>query len=735
MEILAPVGNGDNLIAAVQAGAQAVYLGGDLFSARAYAGNFTDRELEEALSYVHGYGRKLYLTVNTLLKDSEIAGAVDFVRRAWNMGVDAVIFQDPGLFYLVRELYPEVELHASTQLSIHNRPMAQYFTDKGAKRLILARELSLEEIEGLKGINDLEVFVQGALCISYSGNCLMSSLIGGRSGNRGRCAQPCRLDYSLYREDEFLKKGSLISPRELSLASEVDRLREAGVMSLKIEGRMRSPDYTYEAVSTYKRALEGKNFSTKALELSFSRQGFTQAYLYKKGGDHLISDFSGKSGIDLGRVNKGKILLETELRRLDGLASNRGGFRVEKILLEGREVERASAGMEVLVLPKKYREGDQLRKTLDFSAKERIGKILKEPFGVKEGVPVDFSFKVGEAMELGGLRGAIVEEARTAPLSKERVQESLIKSDGPLVLEPSFIDFEEGFVPIREINALRRAYLDRLLEKRRVSRNLEKLELPPVYDRKLEAKKYVIVRKKEHLKLDFRGMELVVDPFFKDPGSLNFGDLEELDSYYLRVPGIVKENIQELAKKILSLRGLRGVLTSNQGMIELLKEKTTLLGDYKLNIMNSYGPSLYKELQGFMVSEELNKKELSQLKVKDQALVYVYGPQEMMVLEYCPLRDGDPCSEPCRRDNFSLRDRKDYKLALGHDIYCRTRIYNGPVKNLLEDIKEIRELGFSSFVMELLEEEFPQELVDSFLEEVGFEVELATRGHYNRGVE
>lgn len=735
MEILAPVGNRDNLVAAIQAGADAVYLGGDMFSARAFAGNFDKDQLQWAIDYVHGYGGRLYLTINTLLKDSEISEALDYVRWAWEAGVDAVIFQDPGFFYLVKKLYPEIELHASTQLSVHNRPMAQYFKERGAQRLILARELSLEEIKAIQGVLDLEVFVQGALCICYSGQCLMSSLIGGRSGNRGRCAQPCRLEYSLYKNDDLIRKGRLISPRDLSLLDELQPLKEAGVMSLKIEGRMRSPDYVYEAVTAYRRRLQGLAYDARPLELSFSRQGFTQGYLYEKGGRDLISEVSGKSGIELGRIEGGKIKLQTDLRRLDGLATPRGGFKVDHILYKGQKVQEAKEGQTVELLPRRYQEGDLIRKTLDTSAQEKIKEVLRDDYGRKIEVEVDFSFKLGQPMKLGHLEGRVVDQARTAPLSRERILESLRKSVGPLVLKVNITDFEEGFVPIGALNELRRNYLDYLLEQTRIRREIEKKELPEVSSKKLEAAKYVIIRKKDQLDLDFKDMELVVDPFFKDPGSIDFGDLKELRDYYIRVPGIVKENLEGLAQMIEGLEGLKGVLTSNQGLYQLLAGKVRLLGDYKLNIMNSYGASLYEELDGFILSEELNSSEMDKFRTKDLALVYLYGPQEMMVMEYCPLRDGHPCSEPCRLDEYSLKDRKDYKLLLGHDIYCRSRIYNGPKKNLLEDIDEIKDMGYTSFIIELMDEDQPQEVLDAFYAGQALDLELTTRGHYNRGVE
>lgn len=735
MEILAPVGKKENLIAALQAGADAVYLGGEIFSARAYAGNFSDEELEEALQYVHGYGAKLYLTVNTLLKDSELAPAVDFVRRAWNMGVDAIIFQDPGLLYLVHHLYPQIELHCSTQLSIHNRPMADYFKRKGARRLILARELSLEEIGKMRGVLDMEVFVQGALCICYSGHCLMSSLIGGRSGNRGRCAQPCRLEYRLFEGDQFIKKGTLISPRELSLLEELPALENAGVMSLKIEGRMRSPEYVYEAVRAYRRALDEQIIEDTALKMSFSRQGFTRAYLYKKGGEDLISSFAGKSGIELGEIHQGSLKLVAGVRRLDGVATPRGGFRIERILVDGKEVEEAFTGQRVKLYPASYKEGDLIRKTLDSGASKRIKEILSDPYQRKLPLDVPFFFKVGEPMRLAHLEGEVVAPAKTAPLSRQRIEESLTKSDGPLYIRPQFRHFEEGFVPIKALNALRRQYLEEVLEKRQVRRGVEKREFPVLAKKEKVEKKLVILRERAHLLLDLKGMQPVYDPFFKDPGCLSLEDLEPLKDYFIRVPGIVKENLEGLCERLSRLEGLRGILTANPGVFELLRGKIPLYGDYKLNLMNSYGLALYEELEGSMISEELSRSEMEKLEGKEAALVYVYGPQEMMVKEYCPLRDAQPCSEPCRKKRYTLVDQKGYAMKLAHDRYCRSHIYNAPVKNLTGEMAELRDMGYTSFVMEIFDEAHPQELIDAFAAEETLEIRLSTRGHYLRGVE
>lgn len=737
MELLAPAGNRDNLIAALQAGADAVYLGASLFSARAYAGNFDQEELKWALSYVHGYGGRVYLTVNTLLKDEEMADALELCRWAWNEGVDAIIFQDPGLLYLLHILYPEIELHASTQLSLHHPLQGEYFKEKGVDRLILARELSLEEIQRMGKVGlDLEVFVQGALCICYSGQCLMSSLIGGRSGNRGRCAQPCRLKYSLYKEDEKIKEGHLLSPKDLSLLTELKELEKAGVKSLKLEGRMRSASYVYQAVKSYRHALDEDVIQDEKMKQAFNRQGFTRGYLYEKGGENLMaSQDPGRGGLDLGRVQGNKVKLLREIRLQDGVATARGGFRVQKILLEGKERPLGEVGQVVELFPGPYQEGEMLRKNVDTALEKEIKEILQKPMERKEEIEVDFLFKVGEAMELAGIKGDVVQAPQKAPLSLERVLQNLMKSgDTPLRLKPKVLAFEEGFVPMKSLNELRRKVMEEKLQERRKTRALEKVELPEVRREAHLPSKFVVFREKKYLSWDFQGMEVVVDPFFKEEGCLKMEDLKGYRDYYLRIPGILKEDVEGLCKRILELQGLKGVLTSNQGVIQELKGKCVLLGDYKLNLLNSYGPALYEELQGSLASEELGKSELGSLKNKSFFMIYVYGPQEMMVLEHCLSKEGKgPCS--CQTSSYYLKDQKGYRMRIARDIYCRNHLYNGPYKNLLGEMKELRKMGFSSFVLELFDEKEPEKALKAFKEEIEWTLPLSTRGHFNRGVE
>ncbi|MFA7467967.1 MAG: peptidase U32 family protein, partial [Desulfotomaculaceae bacterium] len=342
-ELLAPAGGRDALVAAVQNGADAVYLGGRQFNARRGADNFDIKELAEVIEYAHMRGVKVYVTVNILLADTELREAIRFLHAIYNAGADAAIVQDVGLIRLARLVVPELELHASTQMTAHNLPGVEFLRDAGLKRVVLAREMNLDSVRHIReraGVQ-LETFVHGALCICYSGQCLMSSMIGGRSGNRGRCAQPCRLEYRLVDKDgkPVADAGQwgeyLLSPKDLNLSDYIPRLMAAGIDSFKIEGRMRRPEYVATVIRIYRelidRALDGGDFAvtgeeTVDLAQIFNR-GFSTGYFFGNPGQNLMSyKRPNNRGVLLGRVKhynqrvgRVEIELEAPLATGDGI--------------------------------------------------------------------------------------------------------------------------------------------------------------------------------------------------------------------------------------------------------------------------------------------------------------------------------------------------------------------------------------------------------------------------------
>jgi putative protease len=319
IELLAPAGNFEALAAAVESGADAVYLGGNKFSARAYADNFDGETLVKAVSYSHIRGVKVFVTINILLSDRELVEALDYVSYLYHIGVDAIIVQDLALLKLVASAFPQMEVHCSTQMTVHNSEGVKYYSALGAKRIVLARELSLVEVKHIvqsTGV-ECEIFIHGALCVSYSGQCLMSSLIGGRSGNRGRCAQPCRKKYSFYnfktgKVESGNQNKHLMSTRDLNTYNRLEELVESGVTSLKIEGRMKRAEYVAIVVKHYRAALDsilekGEGKSREAeyeLKSAFNRE-FTEGYLFNKRKRDVVSIERPDNRGDDERVRRG----------------------------------------------------------------------------------------------------------------------------------------------------------------------------------------------------------------------------------------------------------------------------------------------------------------------------------------------------------------------------------------------------------------------------------------------
>ena len=298
VEILAPAGSYESLKAAISAGADAVYIGGSKFGARAYANNLDEEQMLEAIDYVHLHGRKIYLTVNTLLKDDEIEELYDYLLPYYKQGLDAVIVQDVGVFEFVKKNFPKLPIPVSTKMTVTNVLGAEFFKELGAERIVPARDLSLEESRKMKRETGLEIecFVHGAICYCYSGQCLLSSMIGGRSGNRGQCAQPCRLPYSIGKN----QPQDILSLKDMCTIEMIPDLIEAGIDSFKIEGRMKQPEYVYTVVSMYRKYVDlylergRKRLSVskedlKQLQSAYRRRGYCEGYYKQHNGKNMIS--------------------------------------------------------------------------------------------------------------------------------------------------------------------------------------------------------------------------------------------------------------------------------------------------------------------------------------------------------------------------------------------------------------------------------------------------------------
>lgn len=514
-ELLAPAGSPEALRAAIAAGADAVYLGGKQFGARKSAANFTDTEIREAILFAHSRGVRVYVTVNTLVHDRELEDVAGYLVRLYSLGADAVLVQDAGVASLAREMVPDLRLHASTQMTIHNTGGVLQAAEDGFARVVLARELPLPEITAIAETTratgtGLEVFAHGALCYSYSGQCLLSSLIGGRSGNRGTCAQPCRKPYELvtgdrdrYGRPEHTQSVSmqdryLLSPKDLCTYRHLPELVRSPVAALKIEGRMRSPAYVAIVVSTYRRALDAiaaghwqpDPNAERDLFLAFNR-GFTKGYLSgDRHGQVMARDAPDNRGIPIGTVTAydwkdrnvtlklgGKVVPESGdgLLFADPAAKEEAwGFLLNTVpVIQGGRTAR-------FPLPRGAVPGMQVHLTSSRDLEARARQILsRPPQELAHRIPVDLSITIsagGQVTMTGTLAGVSGEEiavtyrpaftlvpARARPLAREVLETQMRKSgDTPFVIRTLALDYEgDLFAPVARVNAMRREFLIR----------------------------------------------------------------------------------------------------------------------------------------------------------------------------------------------------------------------------------------------------------------------------------
>ncbi|AJE13030.1 U32 family peptidase [Clostridium botulinum] len=785
IELLAPAGSVESLYAAVQAGADAVYMGGSKFSARAYANNFDDEQLKEAINYCHLYGVKVYITVNTLIKEEEIKEAIKYIGFLYSIGVDALIIQDTGIAKLIKEYFSDFEIHASTQMTVHNGEGAIFLKELGFKRIVLSRELSLKEIEYISKDLDIEteIFVHGALCICYSGQCLMSSILGGRSGNRGRCAQPCRLPYTLINEkDDKETKGYLLSPKDICNIENMEDLIKAGATSFKIEGRMKRPEYVAGVVRSYRKAIDAainkENFeeeqNKKELMQLFNREGFSKAYLYgNKGKDMMAYFFPKNTGLPLGKVNKDKsIKLEENLKIKDGIRNGDKGFIVSSIIKNNKEIEKAYKGDLVKIKPSNYKFKDQLYKTSDTELLQSLGKIYEDKFNKKIYLEANVDFKIGEKIKLNcsyngeeySVEGEEIQEALKKPLSMEKIEENLMKSGKtPLKINKiKFNSYEEGFLPVSEINNCRRILINSIEEK--IIQNNphcgkeKEFNVDNIYSninriKENDLPKYIFsIYTDEQLKavVDNGFKNIIVDLFTRNPLNLHKikGLYQDLN-IYLKAPNIIKSEFHYVEKIIEeNLHNIKGIVTANLGIVNKFNNRTEIIGDYKLNIFNSFAGDFYKDfIKGSCLSIEINKKEIKSI-VKHMNLdsqMLIYGKIENMVSEYCPIGStfGDKnsystCNKACEKGIYTLKDRMSVKFPVKTDIFCRSHIYNNLEINLIGNIEELRTFGINSFRLDFLEENYGEvEYILKSLKEEKWKGDFKnyTRGHYKRGVE
>ena len=456
-ELLSPVGNMECLYQAIHNGADAVYLGLKSFGARSYAKNFNSDEIITAIRTCHLYGVKIYVTMNTLIKDSEVNSFIDQVDFLHKSGVDAIIMQDFGMICLVREMFPNLEIHASTQANNSSIETIKLFHKLGVKRVVLSRELSLSEINKIDIPIELEVFIHGALCISYSGNCLMSSMMGNRSGNRGECTGSCRLPYSLYENDKLISKNKyLLSTKEFNTTSHIDELLSSNITSFKIEGRMKSPEYVGFVTRLYRNLIDKKKINLEEendkLKTLYNRK-FTDGNLFNAK-DIMNINSSNHIGLKIGKVveitkKKIKIKLDRELNQEDGIRFLESGKGLICNFLYDKKDNLINSSKTFVYIDNKIEltTYDNVYKTLD----KKLNLSL-ENYDLKR-IPINMKLigKIGSKLklivsdEINFIEdySSIIEEAKTSPISEDKIIEQLSKlGNTPFVLNNIDLDID-----------------------------------------------------------------------------------------------------------------------------------------------------------------------------------------------------------------------------------------------------------------------------------------------------
>ena len=691
LELLAPAGSMEAVAAAVQNGADAVYLGYGDFNARRNAKNFSQEEFAAAVSYCHVRGAKVYLTLNTLLTDRELPRAAEFAAQASALGADAVLVQDMGVVRLLRQVAPDLPVHASTQMTLHNLDGVKMAADLGMTRVVLSRELSRDQIEYIcqRSPIEIEVFAHGALCMCYSGQCFLSSIIGGRSGNRGLCAQPCRLKYGWGDKAD----SNPLSLKDLSLAGHLRELRKMGVACLKLEGRMKRPEYVAVVTGIYSRAIKEDREPTaeelEQLRAAFSRQGFTQGY------------YLDQQGPDMFGVREE----EKEPRELFAMARNT------------------------------YQSGEAQRVPVTFYAMLRPGEPARVGVEDPQGRVVT-------------VEGQVPEAARTRALTAEAVETQLSRTGGTpyrCVKVRSLV--EEGLsLPLAALNALRREALDGLTKQREQLPQRRQGEFHP-------GARYENRKEPPALTISVRTAEQVTGELLALGPAMVYIPLEELAAHpeKAQAPAGTKIGVtlprvawdREMDQVTDQLRlvrdlGITDALIGNLGMAPVAQKLGfTLRGDFGLEVYNSQAVKEYKRLgfSSLTLSFELKFPQLRDISKSLDTELITYGRLPLMLMESCIIKNRTGSCN-CQNTNI-LTDRKGARFPVVKAPGCRNELLNSQKLFLADKAADYKRIGLWAQRL-LFTTENPRECVQvtqRYLDQGSWSPNEYTRGLYYRDVE
>lgn len=707
IELLSPAGSMDALKAAIHNGADAIYLGGKKFGARAFAQNFSVNELLEAINYAHIYNVKIYITVNTIIYEDEFEDALDFIEFLYKNNVDAVIMQDIGLMYEAHKRFPGLIIHASTQCHNHNIENIEFFKSIGVKRVILDREMSLEEIKKLNTDMEIEIFIHGALCISYSGCCLMSYLGGGRSGNRGECTGCCRLPYKLIENNKEHKANGeyLISTKELNTSKRIKEIMDSNIVSLKIEGRMKSPEYVGFITKYYRNIIDGKKITEedeKKLSLLFNRD-FTEGYLFNENNITNIKT-SNHQGIVIGKiieVNKKfvKIKLNEDLDQEDGIRfENNKGMIVNKLYNSKMLLVSSVSKNSVAIIENKcdINKLGSVRKTTSV-------KLLKELQNYEQ-KKLDVSFtvkaKTGEVLEIVindgtfilSEKGNKIEKSQTSETTREMIVKQLSKlGNTPFRLkEIEIIKDDNIFISITELNSIRRNLVSKLIDKKT---KIKPKEINKVVDKVI----------------NYKDNKETMNIFVNNEEQYRAAKEENVDNIYTSNVFLHKkypETFYKLPRVILSRENITNdnLLITEIGSI-VYSSNNNVFGSYELNAINNHSLQLLHQrgIKQITISPEINDKINLIDNINNNIEIIVYGWIEAMVMKHCIVKNIT--------NNHSC-NKKYYLKNKNNELYpivqnnCLTTILNYKPINNIDKINYYKDLNIKHFRIDLYNENY-----------------------------
>lgn len=683
LELLAPAGSEAALHAAVQAGADAVYLGGSQFNARRSADNFSLDELKKQADYCHLYGVDVHAAVNTLVKENELGAFADYICGLSDAGADAFIVQDIGAAELIRKILPDMTLHASTQMTVTSLEGVKYLENMGFSRVVLSRELSESEIEYICSHTktEIEVFIHGAICMSYSGQCLMSSILGGRSGNRGCCAQPCRLPYAIEENGHKYAEGYLLSPKDLALVNKLGRLREIGVKSLKIEGRLKRAEYVSAVVGIYRKYLDNtvkvSESDMAELKNAFSRSGFTDGYFSGKLGAQMMSHKTP------GNISDNKFSDDAKKRAAKDANIRKIPIHITAMLMKNQPPEVT------------FYDNDNNYATVS---------------------------------------GAVnAETAINKPLNKDRFNEQLLKlGNTPFAAEDIYTSIENGItLPVKEINVLRREAVQKLSDMRikRGEKQKNTFTMPATVQKTyimpmLTAEVYTAEQARAASEL---GIQRIYAPDEVAEHIRHGADTE-----------IVVKTQDIFTKEEISC----DKVSVSSAAAAAYYEGKELYGDFRLNIFNSLTVKHFGYMKSVTLSPELNIGEIREL-IKHTDVnteVIAYGRLPLMLMKNCPLKAAGNCQKG--KNRFSLRDRKNQLFPVICQKACRAALLNSKPIFTADKIDEIIHCGMTGIKLLFTTEDYAEcrSIIEMYQKAMSGEKIMKpadntfTRGHFYRGV-